>query len=158
MENAIVKARHAARATGMPAIADDSGICVDVLRGLPGIRSARYPGPAASDEDNIMKLLEAMESVPESQRSGSFECVLVFLDHPEDPTPLICHGSWRGRILTESRGVNGFGYDPVFFVPQTRCACAELDAATKNRLSHRAQATRQLVARLRERTQDPAKR
>ena len=154
VENAILKARYAARVTALPAIADDSGICVDVLQGRPGIRSARYAGPGASDADNISKLLAAMESVPDPRRSARFECVIVFLGHPDDPTPLICHGSWRGHILTESRGTNGFGYDPVFFVPETGCACAELDTATKNCLSHRAQASRQLVERLRQRTQD----
>ena len=151
VENAIIKARHAARVTGVPAIADDSGICVDVLQGEPGIFSARYAGLQASDEDNVSKLLDVMKDVPDLNRSARFECVIAFLEHPKDPTPIVCHGSWCGWVLRAPRGENGFGYDPVFFIPEMDCACAELDAATKNRLSHRAQATRQLLAGLKER-------
>ena len=150
VENAIIKARHASRLTGMPAIADDSGLCVDALKGGPGIYSARYAGADASDEDNIVELLSAMKNVPDSERAASFECVIVFLEYPEDPTPIICHGRWSGRVLRETRGENGFGYDPLFFAPETGCSCAELDPETKNRLSHRAKATRQLVEQLRE--------
>lgn len=151
VENAIIKARHAARVTGVPAIADDSGICVDALQGEPGIFSARYAGPQASDEDNVSKLLDEMKDVADLHRSARFECAIAFLEHPKDPTPIVCQGSWRGQVLHTPRGKNGFGYDPIFFILETGCACAELDAGTKNRLSHRAQATRHLLAGLRKR-------
>ena len=144
VENAIIKARHAASHSGLAAIADDSGIEVDALRGAPGIYSARYAGVGASDEANLLKLLEDLKHVPEPERTGRFQCVLVYLRHPDDPTPLICQGTWEGRILTAPRGENGFGYDPVFFVPTQGCSSAELDPETKNRLSHRGQALRQL--------------
>lgn len=144
VENAIIKARNASAHSGLAAIADDSGIEVDALRGAPGIYSARYAGAGASDEENLRKLLADLAEVPEAQRTARFQCVLVYLRHAEDPTPLICQGTWEGRILTEPRGTNGFGYDPVFFVPTHGCSSAELDAETKNRLSHRGQALRQL--------------
>ena len=150
VENAIIKARHAARVTGVPAIADDSGICVDALNGEPGIYSARYAGAAASDAENVAKLLGKMRDVADAKRSARFECVVAFLEDPVDPTPLICHGSWAGRVLHQPRGENGFGYDPVFYIPTARCSCAELDSVSKNRLSHRGQAIRQLVNGLRE--------
>lgn len=148
VENAILKARHAARHTGLAAIADDSGIEVDALGGAPGIYSARFAGPGASDRDNLEKLLEALQDVPESGRGARFQCLMVYLRHAADPTPLICQGTWEGRILPDPRGENGFGYDPVFYVPTHDCSAAELAADVKNSLSHRGQALRQLVAAL----------
>ncbi|AHF05205.1 RdgB/HAM1 family non-canonical purine NTP pyrophosphatase [Marichromatium gracile] len=148
VENAILKARNAARHSGLPAIADDSGIEVDALQGAPGIRSARYAGAGASDAENLAQLLQALAGVAPEARSARFQCVLVYLRHAEDPTPVICQGTWEGRVLETPRGTNGFGYDPVFFVPETGCSAAELDAETKNRLSHRGQALRLLQARL----------
>ena len=144
VENAILKARNAAQHSGLPAIADDSGIEVDALHGAPGIHSARYAGPGSSDADNLGKLLHALESVPEAERGARFQCVLVYLRHASDPTPLICQGTWEGRILEAPRGENGFGYDPVFYVPTHGCSAAELDPAIKNDLSHRGQALRRL--------------
>ncbi|NCO46040.1 MAG: RdgB/HAM1 family non-canonical purine NTP pyrophosphatase, partial [Vibrio sp.] len=126
IENAIIKARHAAKITGLPAIADDSGLEVDYLQGAPGIYSARYAGENASDQQNLEKLLAAMEGVPDEQRTARFHCVLVFMRHENDPTPLVCHGTWQGRILHQAHGSNGFGYDPIFFVPEDNCASAEL--------------------------------
>jgi XTP/dITP diphosphohydrolase len=148
VENAILKARNAAQHSGLPAIADDSGIEVDALHGAPGIHSARYAGPGSSDEDNVGKLLHALESVPEAERGARFQCVLVYLRHASDPTPLICQGTWEGRILEAPRGENGFGYDPVFYVPTHGCSAAELHPAIKNKLSHRGQALRRLRQRL----------
>ncbi|MGQ9659757.1 MAG: RdgB/HAM1 family non-canonical purine NTP pyrophosphatase [Thermochromatium sp.] len=148
VENAILKARHASQYSGLPAIADDSGLEVDALQGAPGIRSARYAGPDASDEANLRKLLAELADVPESERTARFHCVLVYLRRPEDPVPLICQGVWEGRLLFEPRGANGFGYDPIFFVPTHGCSAAELDPDTKNRLSHRGQALRCLRERL----------
>ncbi|MDH3831687.1 MAG: XTP/dITP diphosphatase [Gammaproteobacteria bacterium] len=148
VENAILKARNAAQHTGLPAIADDSGLEVDALAGAPGIYSARYAGEGASDQQNLEKLLDALAEVPEEKRSARFQCLMVYMRHADDPTPLICQGSWEGRILTAARGSNGFGYDPVFYVPTHNCASAELAATTKNSLSHRGQALRQLVAAL----------
>ncbi|WP_295399420.1 RdgB/HAM1 family non-canonical purine NTP pyrophosphatase [uncultured Thiocystis sp.] len=144
VENAILKARHAAQYSGLAAIADDSGLEVDALQGAPGIYSARYAGVGASDEDNLVKLLKDLEGLPEAERTARFQCVLVYLRHAFDPTPLICQGTWEGVILTDVRGANGFGYDPIFFVPTHGCSSAELDPETKNRLSHRGQALRQL--------------
>lgn len=144
VENAILKARNAAQCSGLPAIADDSGIEVDALHGAPGIHSARYAGAGASDADNLVKLLHALESVPEPERGARFQCVLVYLRHAADPTPLICQGTWEGRILDAPRGENGFGYDPIFYVPTQGCSSAELDPAVKNGLSHRGQALRRL--------------
>jgi XTP/dITP diphosphohydrolase len=146
VENAILKARNAARHTGLPAIADDSGLEVDALAGVPGIYSARYAGEGATDQQNLEKLLKALVDTPEENRSARFQCLMVYMRHADDPTPLICQGSWEGRILTAARGDNGFGYDPVFYVPTHNCASAELAAETKNSLSHRGQALRQLVA------------
>ncbi len=148
VENAIIKARHAAKLSGLPAIADDSGIEVDALNGAPGIYSARFAGEGSSDEENLLKLLNELKSVPEEQRSARFQCLMVYMRHAEDPTPIICQGTWEGRILTAPQGENGFGYDPVFFVPEQDCSSAELDAATKNSLSHRGKALQQLVKRL----------
>lgn len=148
VENAILKARNAARQTGLPAIGDDSGIEVDALNGGPGIYSARYAGSGASDQDNVHKLLAALEGVEEGARTARFQCVMVYLRHDADPTPLICQGTWEGRILSAPRGDNGFGYDPVFFVPTHDCSAAELPAEIKNRLSHRGQALTKLVRAL----------
>lgn len=152
VENAILKARNAAAQTGLPAIADDSGLEVDFLSGAPGIYSSRYAGPDASDADNVNKLLAAMADVPDEERSARFQCLMVFMRHAHDPTPLICQGTWEGRILHAPRGSGGFGYDPVFFVPDQHCASAELTPAVKNELSHRGQALRKLVAKLKERS------
>ncbi len=145
VENAILKARNAAARAGLPAIADDSGIEVDALHGAPGIRSARFAGPEASDQDNLDKLLAELEDVPEELRSARFQCLVVYLEHAEDPTPIICQGTWEGRITRAPRGDNGFGYDPVFLVPGHHRTAAELPAETKNAISHRGQALRRLV-------------
>ncbi len=148
VENAILKARNAARHAHVPAIADDSGIEVDFLNGAPGIYSARYAGPGASDAQNLQKLLADLKQVPPEKRSARFRCVMVYLRHANDPTPLIAHGTWEGRILDAARGSHGFGYDPVFFVPTHDCTSAELPPEIKNQLSHRAQALRALVIAL----------
>ncbi|MCS0352055.1 XTP/dITP diphosphatase [Vibrio ordalii] len=150
IENAIIKARHAAKITGLPAIADDSGLEVDYLQGAPGIYSARYAGENASDQQNLEKLLAAMEGVPDEQRTARFHCVLVFMRHENDPTPLVCHGTWQGRILHQAHGSNGFGYDPIFFVPEDNCASAELLSARKKQLSHRGKALKMLFKTLSE--------
>lgn len=150
IENAIIKARHAAKETGLPAIADDSGLEVDYLKGAPGIYSARFAGEDASDLDNLNKLLAEMAGVPEAERTARFHCVLVMMRHENDPTPLVCHGSWEGRILTEPHGENGFGYDPVFWVPEEQCASAELEPTRKKQLSHRGKALQQLFAALKD--------
>ena len=150
VENAILKARHAASHTGLPAIADDSGLEVDALNGAPGIYSARYAGRNAGDQANLEKLLEALQDVPEVQRTARFQCLLVYLRHAGDPTPLICQGAWEGRILFAPRGEHGFGYDPVFYVPSHDCSSAELAPEVKNTLSHRGQALRKLLAALQE--------
>ncbi|MEI7254486.1 XTP/dITP diphosphatase [Dickeya dadantii] len=149
IENAILKARHAARETGLPAIADDSGLAVNALGGAPGIYSARYAGEDASDRQNLDKLLAALDNVPDEQRQASFHCVLVYLRHADDPTPLVCHGSWQGVIARTPVGAGGFGYDPVFFVPSFGKTAAELSREEKNALSHRGQALRQLLDALR---------
>lgn len=143
IENAIIKARWAAKHTGLAALADDSGLAVDALGGSPGIYSARYAGEKASDQANIDKLLNALQDVPVQQRSAQFHCVLAFVRHELDPTPVICHGIWHGSITTEASGKNGFGYDPIFWVPETGTSSAELDKATKSTLSHRAKAIAQ---------------
>ena len=148
IENAIIKARHAAKETGLPAIADDSGLEVDYLNGAPGIYSARFAGEDASDADNIDKLLAEMKDIPAEQRTARFHCVLVMIRHENDPTPLVCHGSWEGSILTERHGENGFGYDPVFWVPEDQCASAQLPPARKKQLSHRGKALQQLFSAL----------
>ena len=150
VENAIIKARHAARITGLPAIADDSGLEVDALRGAPGVYSSRFAGDDASDEDNLTKLLEELSFLPPVLRTARFWCVLVFMRHADDPTPIICQASWEGHIVTEPKGENGFGYDPVFFVPETACTAAELPAEQKNQLSHRAKALKLLISQLQE--------
>jgi len=148
IENALLKARNATRHTGLPAIADDSGIEVDYLNGAPGIYSARYAGKNASDEQNLRRLLDDLVGIPEAERTARFQCLMVYLRHEFDPTPIICQGTWEGRILFEPRGSNGFGYDPIFFVPTHNCSSAELPPEVKNKLSHRGQALRLLVAAL----------
>ena len=145
VENAIIKARHAAFQCKLPAIADDSGLVVDALSGAPGVISARYAGVGASDRDNVQKLLKELEDVPEERRSARFICVMVFLEDAEDPFPVIAQGVWEGQILFQPIGANGFGYDPVFWVPEQQCASAELSAAVKNSLSHRSKALRSLT-------------
>jgi XTP/dITP diphosphohydrolase len=149
VENAIIKARAAARHTGLPAIADDSGLEVDYLSGAPGIHSARYSGEG--DEGNNRKLLAALQGVANEQRSARFQCVLVYMRHGADPTPLVCQASWEGRILQQPRGEAGFGYDPLFYVPDQQCSSAQLPPEVKNRISHRARASALLLEALRQR-------
>ena len=148
VENALIKARNAALHTGLPAIADDSGLEVDALLGAPGIYSSRYAGAGASDRDNLEKLLADLADLAVEQRSARFQCVMVYMRHHLDPTPLICQGTWEGHILFAARGSNGFGYDPIFYVPSHDCSSAELPPEIKNRLSHRGQALRKLIANL----------
>jgi XTP/dITP diphosphohydrolase len=146
VENAIIKARHAARITGMPAIADDSGLEVDGLNGAPGVYSARFAGEGASDQDNIDKLLSELGDQP--VRSARFWCVLVLMRHADDPTPLICSASWEGEITQTQSGAGGFGYDPIFYVAAQNCTSAELTKAQKNAVSHRGQALKKLLQEL----------
>ncbi len=149
IENALLKARHAAKITGLPAVADDSGLAVDALGGAPGIYSARYAGVDASDQANLDKLLAAIKDVPDEQRGASFHCVLVYLRHADDPTPLVCHGRWDGVLTHAAVGEGGFGYDPIFFVPSAGKTAAEMTRDEKNALSHRGQALRLLLDALR---------
>jgi len=142
VENAIIKARNAAAHTGLAALSDDSGIEVDALNGEPGIHSARYAG---DDESNIQRLLRELEGVPEEKRTARFQCVMVYLRHANDPVPVIAQGAWEGTILMSPQGQGGFGYDPVFYVPELDCSAAELSAADKNRLSHRGKALGQML-------------
>jgi XTP/dITP diphosphohydrolase len=148
VENALIKARHASAVTGLPALADDSGLIVDALGGAPGLYSARYAGTPTNAAANNAKLLDAMREVPAERRSARFYAVIVLLRHPEDPQPLIAEGSWEGEITFAPRGDGGFGYNPVFFDPAHGQTAAEMDAATKNRFSHRARALETLRARL----------
>jgi XTP/dITP diphosphohydrolase len=148
VENAIIKARHAARHTGFAAIADDSGLEVDALDGQPGIYSARYAGLGASDQENLEKLLKDLKNTPEEQRHARYQCFIVYMQHWQDPTPLICQGTWEGCILSAPQGSGGFGYDPIFYLPSHHCTAAELSAEEKNRLSHRGKALRALLAAL----------
>jgi XTP/dITP diphosphohydrolase len=152
VENALLKARHAARVTGLPALADDSGLCVDALDGAPGLYSARYAGSHGDAQANIAKLLEAMKGVPRAQRTAHFLAVIVLLRHAEDPQPIIAEGRWSGLILEAPRGDRGFGYDPVFLDPENNLSAAEFDPAIKNRLSHRGRA----LAMLRQKLADTA--
>jgi XTP/dITP diphosphohydrolase len=151
VENALLKARHAARMSGCAALADDSGLEVDWLGGAPGVHSARFAGADADDARNNRKLLEALHNVPAARRGARFRCVLVYLESADDPEPLICEGVWEGRILEAPRGTGGFGYDPLFLVPGLERTAAELPAAEKNALSHRARAARALLEALRAR-------
>jgi XTP/dITP diphosphohydrolase len=145
VENAIIKARNAAEHTGLPAIADDSGIEVDALNGQPGIYSARFAGEQYNDADNNRKLLELLTDIPTAKRSARFQCLLVFMRDDKDPTPLICQGTWEGSILTKASGNNGFGYDPLFLVSEKNCSSAELSPEEKNVLSHRGKALKHLM-------------
>ncbi|EGT3627884.1 RdgB/HAM1 family non-canonical purine NTP pyrophosphatase [Morganella morganii] len=145
VENAIIKARHAAEITGLAAIADDSGLEVDLLQGAPGIYSARYAGENAKDQDNVLKLLETLKDQP-APRSARFQCVLVYMRHAKDPTPIICQAAWEGQIDFNQRGTNGHGYDPIFIPENYRCSAAELSSNEKNALSHRGKALVQLIA------------
>ncbi len=151
VENAILKARHACEHTGMPALADDSGIEVDYLNGAPGIYSARFAGTHGDNDANNALLLEKLAGVPALERTARFHCVLVFMRHKDDPTPIIAHGSWEGRILESSEGTEGFGYDPIFYVPETACSAASLPKEIKNQLSHRAKALKELFEALKAR-------
>jgi len=146
VENAILKARNACQQTGLAAISDDSGIEVDALRGAPGIFSSRYAGNGASDQDNIDALLSALKEVPETERSARFQCVVVYMRHAQDPTPLICQGTWHGQIMMQQAGDGGFGYDPVFFVAETESSAAELTPEQKHAISHRGQAMRAFIS------------
>lgn len=148
IENALIKARHAAQATGQEAVADDSGLIVDALDGAPGLYSARYAGPGAGDRANIDKLLAALEGVPEARRTARFFCCIALLRSAHDPVPLVFQATWEGRILETPRGEGGFGYDPVFLVPTHGCSAAELPPGEKDRLSHRGQALRMLARAL----------
>lgn len=150
VENALLKARNAAAHTGLPAVGDDSGIEVRALNDAPGIYSARYAGPDAKDADNNRKLLEAMRNVPADRRQARFVCVMVYLRHAKDATPIIAQGTFEGEILPELDGAGGFGYDPVFYVPEYDCSAARLSESVKNRISHRARALRDLVEQLRD--------
>lgn len=150
VENALLKARHAARIAGLPALADDSGLCVDALDGGPGLYSARYAGPKAEPAANIAKLLEALRGRPDDARTAYFHACIVLLRHADDPRPLIAEGSWHGRILDAPRGTGGFGYDPVFLDPASGRSAAEIDPDTKARISHRGRAVDVLRARLAE--------
>jgi XTP/dITP diphosphohydrolase len=150
VENAIIKARHASKLTGLPAIADDSGLEVDFLNGQPGIYSARYAGEDATDQDNIDKLLGKLEGINPEQRNARFQCVLVYMRHALDPTPIICQGTWEGSITEQQDGNNGFGYDPIFWVDSEQVTSAQLSKQRKSELSHRGKALTQLVALLKE--------
>lgn len=149
IENAIIKARHAAQVTGLPAIADDSGLAVDALGGAPGIYSARFAGVDATDQQNLDKLLVELQDVPDDERQAQFHCVLVYMRHADDPTPLVCHGSWQGTIARAPAGSGGFGYDPIFVVPEAGKTAAELSADEKRAASHRGQALKLLLEALR---------
>ena len=149
IENAILKARHAAQITGLPAIADDSGLAVDALGGAPGIYSARYAGEDASDEQNLQKLLMALENVPDDRRQAQFHCVLVYVRHATDPVPLVFHGNWAGEIARAPAGAGGFGYDPIFTVPELGKTAAELSKEQKRAISHRGKALKLLLDAMR---------
>lgn len=148
VENAILKARAACQATNLPALADDSGIEIDALKGAPGIYSARFAGENATDEQNNQLLLEKLKETPKEKRTARYQCILVYMRHALDPTPLICQGTWEGIILFEPRGNNGFGYDPLFYVSEYNCSSAELSPEIKNALSHRGKALRLLHEQL----------
>jgi XTP/dITP diphosphohydrolase len=154
VENALIKARYACQMTGLPALADDSGLAVAALHGAPGIYSARYAGANATASENNKKLLHELKNIPANARQASFHCVLVYLNHAQDPTPLICHGVWHGSILMAELGNDGFGYDPVFFVASENKSAAELPLATKNLISHRGQALRLLMEQLPQKLSD----
>lgn len=148
VENALLKARNAARLSGLPALADDSGLAVDCLKGAPGVYSARYAGKGATDADLIQNLLKEMQKAGCDCRKARYHCVMALLNNPIEPAPLICHGVWEGEILPAGRGRQGFGYDPVFYIPSHDCSAAELSPAEKNRISHRSRAMEQLIKSL----------
>lgn len=148
IENALIKARYAAAQTGLPAIADDSGISIPALKGAPGIYSARYAGEHATDQTNIDLVLKNLNGVEKHKRSAVFNCVLVYLRHADDPTPIVCHGQWQGEITESQHGQGGFGYDPIFWVPEKNCTAAELSKAEKNAISHRGKALAMLLSQL----------
>lgn len=148
IENALIKARYAAEKTGLPAMADDSGLSIPGLKGAPGIYSARYAGEGATDQDNIDLVLNNMTGLEGNEREAVFNCVLVYLRHAQDPTPIVCHGQWKGTITQEQLGQGGFGYDPIFWVPEKQCTAAELSKTEKNAISHRGQALALLLAQL----------
>ena len=148
VENAIIKARNACLHTGLPAIADDSGLEIPALDGAPGVYSARYAGEHATDQDNNDRVLADMSSI--KQRQARFHCVLVYMRHAADPTPLICHGQWHGELLTHPQGDHGFGYDPIFYIADQQCSAAQLDKAAKQQLSHRGKALSQLLQHIAE--------
>lgn len=148
VENALIKARSASCYSGLPAIADDSGIAIDALDGMPGVYSARYAGEGASDEDNLQLLLQNTKDLADDDRAARFICLMVYVRYADDPTPLICQGEWRGKLLRVPQGENGFGYDPIFFVPEKGCSSAELGHAEKNAMSHRGKAVRCLEQKL----------
>lgn len=148
IENALIKARHASSITGLPTIADDSGLVVPALNGEPGIFSARYAGKNATNSENIEKLLFNLRDVPASHRQAFFYCIIVFLSHAEDPCPIVCEGRWDGEILFQPRGKQGFGYDPIFYVPMQQCSAAELTSELKNNISHRGQAMQKLIKKI----------
>ena len=148
VENAILKARHAATLAGLPAIADDSGLEVDALGGAPGVHSARYAGPQANDEQNLLKLLEALRTVPDAGRGARYQCAMVYLRSPADPSPVIAQANWEGTIARAPAGSGGFGYDPVFLLPERGLTVAQIESAEKHRSSHRGKALRALLARL----------
>lgn len=151
IENALIKARHAAALTGLPAIADDSGIAVEGLNGAPGVYSAHYAGPGATDGTNVQKLLDDTRHLPDGQRAACFICVLAYMTHAKDPMPIIAQGVWAGELLRAPVGGNGFGYDPIFYVPAHGCSSAQLPPEVKNQLSHRGQALRALLKQFTER-------
>lgn len=150
IENALLKARHASLLSGLPAVADDSGLLVPALDNAPGIYSARFAGLHASDEDNVKKLLHDLQHMPDEKRSAIFYCVLVFIEHAKDPDPLIAEGRWHGIITKEPKGSHGFGYDPIFYVPSEKKTAAELSLAIKNKISHRGIALQQLAKKISE--------
>jgi XTP/dITP diphosphohydrolase len=148
VENALIKARHASKLTGLASIADDSGLEVDYLNGSPGIYSSRFSGEDSTDEKNISKLLSTLIDVPLLERTARFQCVIVHMRYAEDPTPIIAHGSWEGVIAAHPMGDHGFGYDPVFYLPELKCTSAELRQEEKNKLSHRSKAMTELIQKL----------
>jgi len=148
VENALIKARHASRLTGLPAIADDSGLEVDHLKGAPGIYSSRFAGNNSTDEENISKLLLALDGILPSERSARFQCVIVLIEHANDPTPIIAQGCWEGSVATQPKGGHGFGYDPIFYLPKFECTSAELEHEVKNKISHRSKAMTELINKL----------
>lgn len=148
IENAILKARHASRATNLPALADDSGLEVTVINGKPGIYSARFAGKDTNDQKNNQHLLEILKDIDDSQRQANFRCVMAYMEHGDDPSPIIAEGTFHGKILASPQGENGFGYDPIFFVPNLNKSCAQLSKQEKNQISHRALACKTLISKL----------